>query len=177
MWSQLGEEKSRFTVTGFATDAPLAVAIADVDNDWEKEIVVFSESGESRVAVYNVDGTRVVDFIAFPGEMQGVRVDVGDLDDDYRDEIITVGGVGASAQVRIYNKIGAYWGGFAVPQVEATSQLRLSVADIDVNGEPDIVVAPQSVAGNVSVYSLTGDLLNYVGENIVGAKGGYLAAW
>jgi len=177
IWSQLGEEKGRFTVTGFAANAPLAVAIADVDNDWEKEIVVFSESGESRVAIYNVDGTRVVDFIAFPGEMTGVRVDVGDLDNDYRDEIIAVGGLGASAQIRIYNKIGAYWGGFAVPQLEAGSQLRLSVTDIDVNGEPDIVLSPQSLAGNVSVYSLTGDLLDYVGDNIVGAHGGYLAAW
>lgn len=177
VWSQTGEEKSRFTVTGFAENAPLAVAIADVDDDWEKEVVVFSETGESRVAIYNIDGTRVVDFVAFPGDMSGVRVDVGDLDDDYRDEIVTVGGSGTGAQVRIYNKIGAYWGGFAVPQAETTVQLRVSVADIDINGDPDIVIAPQASAGNVSVYSLTGDLLSHVGNEIVGPRGGYLAAW
>ena len=176
VWSQTGQEKSRFMVTGFADKAPLSVAIADVDNDWEKEIVVFSETGESRVAVYNIDGTRVVDFIAFPGELSGVRVDTADLDDDYRDEIITVGGTGADAQVRIYNKIGAYWGGFATPQADGV-ELRLSVADIDVSGEPDIVLAPQATPGPVSVYSHTGDLLSSVGDNLVGDRGGYLAAW
>lgn len=176
VWSQTGQEKARITVTGFANDAQLAVAIADVDNDWDKEIVVFSESGESRVAIYNLDGTRVVDFVAFPGETNGVRVDVADLDDDYRDEIVTAGGVGASSAIRIYNKIGAYWGGFTLPQTTGV-MLTVSTADIDVNGQPDIVIAPQNAAGNVSVHSLTGDLLNHVGDGLVGDLGGYLAAW
>lgn len=177
IWSQTGLELQRFTVTGFAEGAPLSVAVADVDDDWEKEIVVFSETGESKVAVYNVDGSRVVDFVAFPGDMQGVRLDVGDLDGDYRDEIITVGGAGAKAQVRIYNKIGAYWGGIDVPQAGAMTRLDVSVADIDINGEPDIVLAPQNVAGDVLVYSLTGDLLDAVGTGLIGESGGYFDAW
>lgn len=177
IWSLTGEEEGRFTVTGFAAGAPLAVAIADVDNDWEKEIVVFSETGESKVAVYNVDGSRVLDFVAFPGETHGVRLEVGDLDGDYRDEIVTVGGVGAKAQVRIYNKIGAYWGGFDAPQTDPKGELRVSVADIDINGEPDIVLAPQNVPGEVLVHSLTGDLLETVGTNLVSTLGAYLAAW
>lgn len=177
IWSQTGEEKSRFTVTGFAANAPLSVAVADVDEDWEKEIVVFSEDGESKVAVYNVDGTRLLDFVAFPGDTHGVRLDIGDLDNDYRDEIITVGGVGASVQVRIYNKIGAYWGGFNAPQAGAQDGLNVSVADIEINGEPDIVLGPRSAAGDIHVHSLTGDLLKHVGTNLVSTTGAYLAAW
>lgn len=177
IWSQTGVEKSRFTVTGFAVNAPLSVAIADVDDDWEKEIVVFSPDGESNVAVYNVDGTRLLDFVAFPGDTHGVRLEVGDLDNDYRDEIITTGGVGATAQVRIYNKIGAYWGGFDAPQAGVLDGLNVSVADIDINGEPDIVLAPQSATGDVHVHSLTGDLLKHIGTNIVSTAGAYLAAW
>jgi subtilisin family serine protease len=177
VWTQTGVEQTRFTVTGFADNAPLSVAVADVDDDWEKEIVVFSEAGESRVAIYNADGTRVVDFLAFPGDLNGVRVDVGDLDGDYRDEIITVGGTGATAAVRIYNKIGAFWGGINLPQSEATNSLRVSVTDIDINGEPDIIVSPLSSAGNVSVYSLTGDLLDHIGDSLIGSRGAYLSAW
>ena len=177
VWSQTGEEKSRFTVTGFADHAPLSVAVADVDNDWDKEIVVFSETGETRVGVYNADGTKVVDFVAFPGDTHGLSVDVADLDADYRDEIVTVGGVGAAAQVRIYNKIGLYWGGFNIPQTELQGQLRVSVADIDIDGETDIVLAPSNTVGEVKIYSLTGDLLKQVGSKLIDKAGAYLGAW
>jgi hypothetical protein len=104
-------------------------------------------------------------------------LDVGDLDNDYRDEIITVGGVGASVQVRIYNKIGAYWGGFDAPQTGTQDGLNVSVADIEINGEPDIVLGPRSAAGDIYVHSLTGDLLKHVGTGLVNTTGAYLAAW
>lgn len=177
VWSQQGVEKSRFTVTGFVANAPLAVAVADVDDDWEREIVVFSETGESKVAIYNADGSRVVDFIAFPGDLHGVRLDTGDLDDDFRDEIIVTGGTGDKAQVRVFNKIGLYVGGFDAPQTDPQTELRLSVTDIDLDGELDAVLAPANRAGQVEVRTFTGDLLANIGDKLVGTSGTYLAAW
>jgi subtilisin family serine protease len=176
VWSAQGIEKSRFTVTGFAEGAPLAVAVADVDDDWEKEIVVFSDTGESRVAIYNIDGSRVVDFIAFPGSPGGTRVDVADFDGDYRDEIVTVGGIGSDTQVRIYNKIGAYWGGFALSQTVGID-LNVSVTDIDVDGEADIVLAPRNGAGEVQYFTPMGELIDGIGSGLVNVPGAYLAAW
>lgn len=177
VWSTNGEEKYRFTATGFPNKAPLAVDIADVDSDWDKEIVVYSESGESRVQVYNIDGTKVTDFVAYPENQTGVRLDTADLDGDYRDEIITTGGVGAQAQVRIFNKSGAYWGGFAVPQVKPQVAYRLSVTDIDIDGQSDLILAPQATAGDVTVFAADGEKLMTIGTALVGGVGGYLTAW
>lgn len=176
MWSAAGLEKDRFTVTGFPANTPFSVAIADVDDDWDKEIVVYSEVQGSQVAVYDADGTRVLDFEAFPGDTHGVRVDVADLDGDYRDEIVIAGAQGAEAAVRIYNKIGAFWGGFDLPDT-TTARWNLSVSDIDINGEADIVVSPLNTFGDVMIFTATGDLLKIVGAAIVGTSGGYMAAW
>jgi subtilisin family serine protease len=177
VWSLTGEEKYRFTATGFTERAPLSVDIADVDSDWDKEIVVYAEVGESRVQVYNIDGTKVTDFIAYPEHQTGVRLDTADLDGDYRDEIITTGGAGEQAKTRIFNKSGAYWGGFVVPTTNALTSYRLSVTDIDIDGQIDIVLAPLATAGEVTVYAVDGEKLMTIGTSLVGSVGGYLAAW
>lgn len=175
VWSQTGEELTRFTATGFTDKAPLKVAVADVDNDWQKEIIVFSTQGESRVAVYNADGSRVLDYVAFPGVSTGVQVAVGDFNDDYRDEMVTVTGVGSEANVRIYNKIGALWKTFTVPQPAGSAAL-VAVTDIDVDGALDIVLSPEKGGGSLLYLTSSGDVLGSLSAERV-QNGGHFSAW
>src|SRR5262249_42880564 len=97
----------------------------------------------------------------------------GDFTSDDRDEIVAAVPTANGTDIRLYNKIGAFIGGFSLAQ----KNLTVSVSDLNLDGVPDIVVAPQHSAGDVQLYDIKGNLESTVGENLVGEHGTYLGAW
>ncbi len=177
VWSQAGEEKLRFAVSGFAPDAPLMVAVADIDSDWQGEILVWSPEKDSHVAIYNHDGSLFNSLSLDSVPHDGIALSTGDFDGDSQDEIVASVPTADGASIRLYNKIGAFVGGFSLTQPNLIGGAEVHVADIDFNDVPDIVVAPHAAAGEVQVMTPTGALQSTVGATLVGARGTNLAAW
>ncbi|MFA5946153.1 MAG: S8 family peptidase [Patescibacteria group bacterium] len=173
-----GIEKFRFTASGYSAGIPLTAILADVDEDFESEFVVAPRSGEPRVSVYDNDGKAIVAFLAYAQNMTaGISLSAGDLDGDSRDEIVVSPGNGGSEHIRAFNKIGSLWGDFIAASQTVTTGAVVSVTDIDVDGQNDIVVAPAGGSGNVRVFGPHGKLEGIIGTNLVGLKGTELSAW
>lgn len=177
IFDQEGNELSRFTVTGFSEGTRFAVSVADVDNDWEKEIVIAAQNKEPRVAVYNADGTRLVDFLAYAPNMDaGLTLSSGDFDGDDRDEIVVGPLKGGAGHVRIFNYIGALWKEFFITEVSDGGGTNVAVADIDVDGSWDIVTSPNGHAGSVQVWTSEGVMKGEL-KDIVPEAGTWMGAW
>ncbi len=177
VFDQDGTELSRFTVDGFQEGTRFVVSVADVDNDWEKEIIIAAQNKEPRVAVYNADGTRLVDFLAYAQNMDaGLTLSSGDFDGDNRDEIVVGPLTGGAGHVRIFNYIGALWKEFFITEVTDGGGANIAVADIDVDGEWDIVTAPHGHAGSVQVWTPDGTLMGEL-KDIVPPAGTWMGAW
>jgi hypothetical protein len=172
-----GKQKSHFTVKGFVPGTPLQVAVGDVDDDWDPEIVVSAMSGEPRVSIYKADGRELVSFLAYgPTMTAGISLSLGDFDGDEREEIVTAPNAG-SEHIRIFNKIGALWGQFFAQPQTVGGGARVAVTDIDVDGMKDIVVTPATAEGDIKVFSPKGTLLKTVGNGLVPHIGTELSAW
>lgn len=177
VFDQDGTELSRFTVDGFQEGTRFVVSVADVDSDWEKEIIIAAQNKEPRVAVYNADGTRLVDFLAYAQNMDaGLTLSSGDFDGDNRDEIVVGPLTGGAGHVRIFNYIGALWKEFFITEVTDGGGANIAVADIDVDGAWDIVTAPHGHAGSVQVWTPDGTLMGEL-KDIVPAAGTWMGAW
>lgn len=177
VFDQDGNELSRFTVNGFASGARLTVAVADVDSDWEKEIIIAAQNKEPRVAIYNADGTHLVDFMAYAENMDaGLSLSAGDFDGDARDEIVIGPLTGGAGHVRIFNYIGALWKEFFITDVTDGGGTNVAVADIDIDGDWDIVTAPHGHAGSIQVWDPSGLLLGEI-KDVVPAQGTWMGAW
>jgi len=177
IFDQGGNELSRFVVDGFQEGTRFTVSVADVDNDWEKEIIVAAQNKEPRVAVYNADGTRLVDFLAYaPNMSAGLTLSSGDFDGDARDEIVVGLLTGGAGHVRIFSYIGALWKEFFITEVTDGGGANIAVADIDVDGAWDIVTAPHGHAGSVQVWTPDGTFMGEL-KDIVPAAGTWMSAW
>lgn len=177
VFDQQGNELSRFTVEGFTPGTRFTLAVADVDSDWEKEIVIAAQNNEPRVAIYNVDGTRLVDFLAYAQNMHaGLTLSAGDFDGDARDEIVVGPLTGGAGHVRIFTYIGALWKEFFVSDVTDSGGTNVSVADIDVDGVWDIVTASHGHEGSVQVWTPSGILMGEL-KDIVPREGTWMGAW
>jgi subtilisin family serine protease len=178
VFGQDGVEKFRFPVSGFAAGTPLTVTVADVDDDYDKEVVIGPLSGAPRVAVYDNDGKPLVDFMAYGETMTyGISLASGDFDGDDRDEIVTAPHAPGSKNIRMFNKIGAVWGQFWVGDQSSKTGAAVAVTDIDVNGKPDVVVAPEHGAGDVQIFTSKGNIMGTLGTKLIGPLGTSLGAW
>lgn len=177
VFDQDGNELSRFTVDGFQEGTRFVVSVADVDSDWEKEIIIAAQNKEPRIAVYNADGTRLVDFLAYAQNMDaGLTLSSGDFDGDARDEIVVGPLTGGAGHVRIFNYIGALWKEFFITEVTDGGGANISVADIDVDGEWDIVTAPHGHAGSIQVWTPDGTFMGEI-KDVVPEPGTWMGAW
>lgn len=177
VFDQEGNELSRFTVEGFVPGTRFTVSVADVDQDWEKEIIIAAQNKEPRVAIYNADGTRLVDFLAYAQNMDaGLSLSSGDFNGDARDEIVIGPLTGGAGHVRIFNYIGALWKEFFITDITDGGGTNVAVADIDVDGFWDIVTAPHGHAGNIQVWTPEGDLMGEITYAVPDA-GTWMSAW
>lgn len=98
-------------------------------------VKVFKASNQAEAASFYAYGAN------FPG---GVNVAMGDLNGDGRLEVITGAGAGGAAHVRAFSDRGAPMNAvnfYAYPQ-SFTGGVRVGVADVDGDGDDEILTAP-----------------------------------
>jgi len=130
----------------FKQDVPggTTVAIGDVTGDGSPEIIVGAGRGaDPRVSVFEPNGRRIGTFLAYNQKFRGgVRVAVGDLDQNGRDEIVTAPGPGGGPQIRTFTRTGrelrrSY---FAFERTYRAG-LDVSIADVGLTGRPVLIVS------------------------------------
>ncbi len=176
-WSESGTELSRFTASLFPASSPLSVATVDYDDDTAEEIAVTGViDGVARVALYDADGTYLVDFTPYDGKSD-ISVSRVDLDGDYYDDI-AVSALSGTNDIRVFTKIGALRGSKTL-----TNQLlignRIIGADLDLDGSQDLVVSENKNAGLVTLLSSDLDTIigTFTAPSFASSAGAYLAAW
>lgn len=173
-----GNELSRFTVSGFVSGTRLTVAVGNVDTDAEQEIIVAAQNKEPRVAIYNADGTSLVAFLVYAENMDaGLNVSTGDFDSDARDEIVIGPLTGGAGHVRMVNYIGALWKEFFITEVTDGGGANVAVADIDHDGEKEIVTAAHGHTGSVQAWDASGILQTELLKDRIPAEGTWMGAW
>jgi hypothetical protein len=147
------------------------VLVADVISEAPaapvEEIVVSTTGGASAVRIFDGAGTPIDEWLAFipGGANAGAVLAVGDLDADGFQEIVTSPASGQS-WIRAFDASGQpkLVGGqevnfFAfVPPAPSPGGIRLAVADVDLDGAGEIIVASgDGIDGVVRAYEPNGD--------------------
>ncbi len=127
----------------------LNVAVGDLNGDGFSEIVVGAGAGGGpAVRIFSGSGRLLSGgFFAYdPRFRGGVRVAVGDVDNDGTAEIVTGPGVGGGPQVRVFNSKGqAVGSGFFAFDQSSREGVTPIVTDIDGDGKNEIVAVTKDV--------------------------------
>jgi hypothetical protein len=149
-----------------------AVAVADLDNDGNREIV-FRDANSLQAADLRISAPKGFPISIAGHDKSGVAI--GDINDDGRKEIVLV----AKNQLHAYNFNGVLTENFPLAISQATNAklqnpLTPIIADADGDGVQDVIVA--GVDGNVYAYSRDGALVAGFPLAMSGAGLGSLAA-
>jgi FG-GAP-like repeat/Putative Ig domain len=149
----------RFTVTPFPNqpDAGARVALADISADGVPDIIVTTVTGNSRIKVFDgLTGAKLMGFLAFgPNYQGGMFVATGDVDGDGIPDIIVGKGTGAP-RVKVFDgETGNLLASFLAFSPSFTGGVRVAAADVNNDGDADVIVGqgPGSTGSLVSVFN------------------------
>lgn len=125
----------------------IKVALIDLDNDNQPEIVVAPASGlGSEIRIYDTSGRLKRSFWAAGRNYKGgFSLSVGDIDGKGNQQIILGFGKGNEPQIRIFNKQGKLIGVFLAYEKSFRGGINVSVANIDGrkdHSKGEIIVSP-----------------------------------
>ncbi|MBI5077389.1 S8 family serine peptidase [Candidatus Falkowbacteria bacterium] len=117
------------------------VAAGDIDADGKVEIIVAPESGYAPVVeIFDLDGNLKKEFFAYNQDFKnGINLAVGDVDKDGMLEIITAPHKGLFPKIKIFNWKGELKKSFLAYSPQFEGGVNISVADVDNNGQLDII--------------------------------------
>jgi hypothetical protein len=164
---------SFFAFEGYA--GAVDVAIGDVDNDGDGDLIVGSNSSSSHVKVFDVaTGATLMSFLAHPGFNGGITVAAGDIDGVGGDEVITGVASNGPAHVMAFNAAG---------QTVASFIANASLAGINVGAGllfgdnlAEIIVGPALGGGPVQAFAGNSAQLGVYDAGFGGANGLRVAA-
>jgi len=135
--------KNNFFPFGSKYNSGFYGGLGDVDGDGQMEVVVSSGGGRvGEVLVYDENLQRIkYHFFPFTNKFLGrIKLAVGDLNGDGKDEIITMGKFGVRNVVRIFDVHGQKLAEFLVLNQFAGGDLNITAADINYDGKMEVVI-------------------------------------
>ncbi|MBI5254394.1 S8 family serine peptidase, partial [Candidatus Falkowbacteria bacterium] len=152
----------------------LSLAIADINKDGERDIVVgAAPAGLAWVRATKLSGEILSSFIAYPADYKaGVNVAAADVDEDGGVELIIVPASAAKPEVKIFSVDGSLKKSFVVAGIKNTG-LSVDVGDVDKDGKIEIVVGTGAgVSPEVKIFSADGKLKKNLKVFVPQFKGG-----
>ncbi|MBT4857260.1 L,D-transpeptidase family protein [Candidatus Uhrbacteria bacterium] len=159
IYRQDGTEIGSFLAYEETFDRGVNVAVCDVDNDSEMDIITAPMfGGGPHVRIFNTWGELKSEFFAYDETfLGGVNISCGDVDGDGFDDIITGPGITGGPHVRIFSNDGTQL--FEMFTGSADDNTGITVAAADLNGDGDAeIISGRAGYGNPTVVVL--DLIN-----------------
>lgn len=138
-----------------------SVAVADVNGDYQQEIIVGAGFGaEPIVKIFDPYSNYISEFYAYDSSYKGgVNVLTADLDNNGIAEIITAPYIGYKPEVKVFDYIGNTLSSFLAYAPGFWGGVNLASADIDNDGLPEILTgAGFSGGAHLRIYDQEGNV-------------------
>jgi subtilisin family serine protease len=150
-------------------NAPIDLEVGDIYNNKREKIIIGSPvNTEPRVYIYDSKGKLLNNFLAYDEKFRGgVSVAIGDVDGDYRNEIITAPASSGGPHIRIFDKNGGLKGQFFAGNKNFRGGLNIKAGNLNKNKGAEILIAPKDGSSPyVLIYDLNGNLIsNFMAYN------------
>jgi len=156
-----GKKVIAFNPYGRAYKKPLSLA-AKLDSGYlDKIIVGAGRGGGPQVLVFSSAGKLEGNFFAYDKNLRGgVNVAVADVDGDGNAEIITGPGSGTEPRIKIFSLSGRLKNSFLAYDAKFNGGVNVAVADVDGDGNAEIITAPASSGGpQIRIFNSQGKAL------------------
>jgi len=142
---------------------PIDLKVGDIYNNQRDKIIIGAASNtEPKVYIYDSQGNLLNSFLAYDKNFKGgVSVAIGDVDGDYRNEIITAPAGSGGPHIRIFDKNGGLKAQFFAGNKNFRGGLNIAIGNLNEDRAAEIVIAPkQNSSPYILIYNLQGELIS-----------------
>ncbi|HNX11031.1 MAG TPA: putative glycoside hydrolase [bacterium] len=156
-----GQKIKSFAPINKSTKEQISMAVADLDNNGQAEILVGAFKGYApQVQIFNTQGKLLGVFLAYDKNFKGgVNIASADMDGDGQKDIITGAGTGGGPEVRVFDKRGKMLNKFMAYDKRFKGGVYVASADVDGDGKNEIVTSPGATGGpHIKIFNLQGKI-------------------